>query len=61
MTILSDFNHPCNNAATGSLVAWLEKSAVCHSRVGGNPEKTLLSHPEFISGYLLIDAETSSA
>ncbi len=28
---------------------------------GGNLEKTLLSHPEFISGYLLIDAETSSA
>ncbi|WP_342270139.1 hypothetical protein [Rickettsia endosymbiont of Orchestes rusci] len=32
---------------------------LCHSRVGGNPEN--YSHPEFISGSLLIDAETSSA
>nr|WP_253308638.1 hypothetical protein [Rickettsia endosymbiont of Ceutorhynchus assimilis] len=33
-----------------TVVAWLDKVAVCHSRVGGNPEKILLSHPEFISG-----------
>ncbi len=23
------------------IVAWIEKSTVCHSREGGNPEKTL--------------------
>ncbi|WP_342269815.1 hypothetical protein [Rickettsia endosymbiont of Orchestes rusci] len=28
---------------------------------GGNLEKILLSHPEFISGYTTRDAETSSA
>ncbi|WP_342269857.1 hypothetical protein [Rickettsia endosymbiont of Orchestes rusci] len=27
----------------------------------GNLEKYFLSHPEFISGYFAIDAETSSA
>ncbi len=23
------------------VVAWIKKSAICHSREGGNPEKTL--------------------
>ncbi len=33
--------NPTSLRATKGVVAWLEKSAICHSREGGNPEKYL--------------------
>ncbi len=42
----------------GGVVAWIEKSAVCHSRKSGNPD--FFCHAELVSVSFLVDPEINS-